>query len=302
MKKLNKQFFIFLSVTLLTILLTNPVAAQKDSVISKEMVKLRYFNDNNAVQYLILENLLKTGSETKPQMNKTFHLFLDSNTIENLIAKVFTNTNGKAKAFIPPSLKNLWESSPKHTFIAVAQVKGNDEGAVYATEITKAKITIDTLSDGGTRTVSVSVSTFNGTEWVPAPDVEMKVGVSRSSGGILSAGDKETYTTDSTGTVAIEFARDSLPGDEKGNMLLVAKVEDNDQYGNLLVAKVVPWGVVLKPDNGFFNQRTLWTTRFRTPFWLLFLAYSIVIGVWVTIFYLIGQILKIKKLGTSASS
>jgi len=84
-------------------------------------------------------------------------------------------------------------------------------------------------------------------------------------------------------------------------MVLVAKVEDNDQYGNLLVQKTVPWGVALKTNNGFFNQRTLWTTRFRAPLWLLFMAYSITIGVWGTIIYLVLQIFRIKKIGTAAS-
>ncbi len=135
-------------------------------------------------------------------------------------------------------------------------------------------------------------------EWVPAKDVEMKVGVERN-GSILSAGDKETYTTDSTGIVSVEFKRDSLPGDIKGNFILAAKVEDNDQFGNLLVEKTVPWGVTLKPDQSFFNQRTLWSTRFKTPLWLLFMAYSIVIGVWGTIIYLALQIVKIKKLGVA---
>jgi hypothetical protein len=89
-----------------------------------------------------------------------------------------------------------------------------------------------------------------------------------------------------------------LPGDQKGTIVLAARVEDNDQYGNLLVEKTVSWGTALRPENNFFDQRTLWSTRFRTPFWLLFMAYSIFIGVWGTIIYLVWQIVKIKKLAS----
>ena len=81
--------------------------------------------------------------------------------------------------------------------------------------------------------------------------------------------------------------------------MLVAKVEDNEQYGNLIIEKTVPWGIATRVDNSFFNQRTLWSTRFRTPWWLLFMAYSIVIAVWGTIIYLVLQIVKIKKLGVA---
>ena len=88
-----------------------------------------------------------------------------------------------------------------------------------------------------------------------------------------------------------------MPGDEKGNLLLVAKVEDNDSYGNLVTERSVPWGTSVKADNSFFDLRTLWTTRFRTPYWLLIIAYSIVIGVWGSIFYLVKQMLRVKKMG-----
>ena len=62
---------------------------------------------------------------------------------------------------------------------------------------------------------------FEDNEWKPASDVEMKVGVTRSA-SILSAGDDDTYTTDSTGMATAEFKKDSLPGDNQGNITLIA--------------------------------------------------------------------------------
>jgi hypothetical protein len=88
-----------------------------------------------------------------------------------------------------------------------------------------------------------------------------------------------------------------MPGDEKGNLALVARVVDNDTYGNLTTEKIVPWGVVEKPNLTFFKQRTLWSTRFETPIWLLLLAYSIGGSVWIVIIYLIWQLMIIKKIG-----
>ena len=99
----------------------------------------------------------------------------------------------------------------------------------------------------------------------------------KKNGGILSAGDEATYTTDSTGEVTAEFKKDSLPGDEKGNIVLAAVVEDNDQYGNLQVEKTVSWGVPFNPDNSFFNQRALWSTRSRTP--ILAIVYGLFDGI-----------------------
>ena len=270
-------------------------AAQKDSVPPpKEIVKLKYFNDNNAVQYLILENSVKTGKKIEPLKDKTFQLYLDANKAENLVGKVTTDKEGRAKSFIPPGLKANWDAVPVHTFIASAAGK-EDESAVEL-EITKAKIKIDTSSADGSKNITVQVMKYDKDAWVPASEVEMKIGI-RRLGGILSAGDQDTYTTDSTGTVSAQFNKDSLPGDANGNIVLVARVDDNDLYGNMYVEKAVPWGVGVKMDNTFFDQRTLWSTRFHTPLWLLFMAYSIVLVVWGTIVYLVMQIIKIKKMG-----
>ena len=273
-------------------LVNNRLVAQEDSIKPENVVSLHYFNSNGNVQYLILENLLKNGRIFTPQKNKTYEIYLDSGTQKNLISKVQTNENGLAKAFIPPSLKTVWDASPRHTFI----VKAGDEEVISDYAINKAKITLDTATVDGVRNITATVMKLDNNEWAPVSEVEMNLGIKRLA-SILPAGDEATYTTDSTGTVTVELRKDSLPGDQKGNILLAAKVEDNDQLGSLLVEKTVPWGVAVKPDNRFFDQRTLWTTRFRTPFWLLLMAYSMVIGAWGTIIYLITRLVIIKKLG-----
>ena len=191
----------------------------------------------------------------------------------------------------------MWNASSDHIFIGIAEANKEFEETKAETPITKTKINIDTSSDVGTRNIIVAVSALKNGEWTPVKDVEMKVGIGRLDGSILSAGDEATYTTDSTGSATVELKKDSLPGDEKGNIVLAAKVEDNDQYGNLLVEKTTPWGVALKPEKNFFNQRTLWSTRFRTPIWLLLMAYSIIITVWGVLLYLVIQVVRIRKLG-----
>jgi len=270
----------------------------QDSSKGDPSVKLQYFINNNNIQYLSLETGLKSGKKFQPLPGQVVKLFLDSNSVENLVAKTSTDANGKAKVIIPPSFKEKWNNNPKHNFIAVMETSSPQDEITAELEITKARIVVDTSNNDGIRTVNVKTMFFENNDWVPAKDVEIKVGINRL-GGMLPAGDEETYTTDSAGAVSAEFKKDSLPGDQHGNIVLAAKVDDNELYGNLLVEKIVPWGIAVKHNNNFFNQRTLWSTRFRTPWWLLFMAYSIVIGVWGTIIYLILQMIKIKKLGVA---
>jgi hypothetical protein len=273
-------------------------APAQDSTKNELIVNLSYFISNNKIPYLLVNTKTKVDKKFQPVKGITVNLYLDEEMADNSISKAVTDETGTAKAVIPPALKTVWDEMATHSFIAVSEPTKEFDETKTEISVTKTKITIDTISGSETRSVLVSVSALEGNEWVPAKDVEMRIGVARSA-SILNVSDEETYTTDSTGIATAEFKKDSLPGDQQGNIVLVAKVEDNDQYGNFDVEKSVPWGVAIKQDNNFFDQRTLWSTRFRTPLWLLFMAYSIVIGVWGTIIYLIFQIVRIKKAGMS---
>lgn len=282
---------------LILMISNSSVFAQGEPVEPKEIVLLHYFNENNSLQYLLLESSLKTGKKIEPQSNKVFQLYLDSNDPANLITKVLTDKNGRAKAVIPIKLKSLWDSKSTHSFVAIAEGTSKEEETTTEFIITKSKINMDTTNEDGVRNIIVSVMKLENENWVPAADVEMKVGVLRMDKSILSAGEEDSYTSDSAGMVTVDFKKIGLPGDLKGNITLVASVGDNDELGNLLIEKKINWGVAVKEDKSFFDQRALWKTRSRTPYWLLLIAYSIVIGVWGTILYLVFQLVKLKKIG-----
>jgi hypothetical protein len=271
------------------------IIAQDDSTKPEFSVNIHHFTINNSFQYLLVEAKTKVDNKWKPLKGQVFQLYLDSNSAQNLITKVQTDSSGKAKAIIPADLKSLWDAASTHKFIAVSEGTFKEEETTTESEISKAKILIDTSNTSGARTANVQVMKWENNDWTPAKDVEVKIGIKRS-GGDLKIGDEETYTTDSLGQVAGEFKRDSLPGDEKGNLVLIAKVEDNDNYGSLSVEKTVPWGIHINPSNNF-GQRTLWAARGKAPIWLMFMAYSIIAAVWGVILYLILQIIKISKLG-----
>jgi hypothetical protein len=260
------------------------------------MLNLSHFTENNSLQYLKVQAQLKADNKLQPLKDLVVQLYLDSVGAANLIGKIKTNEKGSAQTTIPTGLKDLWTASPNHKFIAIAKTNPKDEEIATELEIAKSKIEIDTLNEDGTRSVTAKVFSFNNGEWVPAKDVEVKIGVERL-GGNLKIGDDESYTTDSIGQVTGEFKLDSLPAnDTKGNIVIVARVEDNDSFGSLSVEKTVPWGKYYKHISTF-GQRSLIAARFRAPLWLLFMAYSIVAGVWGVIIYLIIQVFRIKKLG-----
>lgn len=259
-------------------------------------VNLRYFNQNGSLQYLKVKTMVKEDNKLQPVTGAVLNLYLDEANADNLIGKVKTDEKGEAKSIVPPSLKDKWATATNHKFIAVSEKTKKFDESTTELAITKAKIVLDTLNEDGTRKVTAHVLAFDSSGWVPEKGVELKIGV-RRLGGDLKVGEEETYTTDSTGGASGEFKLINLPAiDGKNNIVLVAKTEDNEQYGNLSFEKTVPWGQFKKSETNF-DKRSLWGTRNKAPYWLLLIAGSIIAGVWAVIFYLIFQIRKIKKIG-----
>ncbi len=289
MKLLNKNIIGFLSIILL---LSSYDALSQDAQKGDLSVGLNYFINNNKIPYLLVKVKTKVDGKFKPVSDIPLNLFLDKDSAGTLIGKVVTNEKGEATAIIPPTLKNQWNSSIKHSFLASFDGNKKYESAKADLTVGKAKILIDTTSD---RKITATVFEMKDTSWIPVKGVELKIAVRRLDAD-LSVNETASFTTDSTGQASADFKRDSIPGDIKGNIVLVAKIEDNDQYGNLLIEKTVPWGSKFAAVNNF-DRRTLFATRDKTPIWLLFMAYSIVITVWGILISLVISIFKIKKLG-----
>jgi len=262
--------------------------AQKGDV----SIAVNYFISNNKIPSLMVKVKTKVNGRFQNVAGISLKLFLDKDTAGKFIAKVVTNDAGEATAYIPSSLKGRWGNTLKHTFVATFDGNNKYEPAKGDAIIAKAKILIDAGND---KTVTATVLEMKDTSWVPVKGVDVVLAIKRMDAD-LTINDKPTFTTDSTGKASGDFKRDSIPGDAKGNIILIAKVLDNDQYGNLSIEKTVPWGAKFTMLNTF-NNRTLFATRDKAPLWLQLIAYSIMFTVWGILVYLVFNVFKIKKLG-----
>jgi hypothetical protein len=296
MKVLYKYLKIVISLTLLLGISIDTIQAQ-DSVASKTELVISYFLPVNKVPYLQVISRKKVGRKYEAVKNIPVDIYLNEAEPNNLLGKVVTDNIGKARIGLPPSFQNTWDSLNEFKFLAQSEQPAGQEALSADVTIKKAVLTIDTISEDGVRTVTAELKEKNGNDWVPVKDIEMKLGVKRLNGN-LSVGDKDTYTADSSGISSAPFLRDSIPGDQQGIITLVAEVDDNDTYGNLVTEKTVDWGKAIAPQKDFFAQRTLWARGSEAPVWLLITVFAIAIGIWGTILYLVMQILKIKKLGS----
>lgn len=254
---------------------------------------VKYYNDNNAAQHLVVSAKSKIDGKFQKIGNIAVKVFItnDSNK-NNFIGAGITSERGEFILFIPPSAKTEWLKSATQNFIAISAANKLYDEARAETIITKAKIKIDT-ADG--KIVNAKLFIKVDTSWQPMAGVEMLLAVKRLDGN-LNISETATYTSDSAGAISGEFKRDSLPGDQKGNLVLIANIIDNDVYGNIEAETTVPWGKPLVYTTNY-NHRSLFARRGHSPIWLELLAYGIIVLVWAVIIYLGFQIRKIIKLG-----
>jgi hypothetical protein len=282
---------------LLVLGLCNATRAQDDSTGKKTLILTPgYYVVNNQGQYVVVKAKTTIDRKFVPVDNLKLSVFLDGADIRNLLGRVLTDPNGEARLAIPPSMQADWAGSIAHTLTAVSEANKDFDETRAEASFTRGRILIDTAEG---RSLQVTVSQMNDKrEWVPVKGVEMKIGVRRQASLLPISADDATYTTDSLGQVTAEFKRDSLAADAKNDLVVAAVVEDNETLGNLSIEKTIPWGKYVKPVSNF-DQRTLYATRQKTPLWLMFMAYSIIIAVWGTIIYLIRGVFRIKKIGMS---
>jgi len=274
----------------LTLLVTGICIAQVEK--PELILGLSYYNDNNHVQYLKANTKAKIDGKFKQISGIPVSFYISSESPANLLGKGTTNDNGMVGLSIPATAKDEWNKSPKQSFLAVADSSGLYSGVTTTLDLTKARIKLDTAGDK--KIIAVLVEQ-NGTEWIPVKGVDMKIAVKRL-GGDLNVTETPTVTTDSLGEASADFKLLNLPGDVSGNLVLIARVEDNDLFGNLSTERTVPWGT---PSNyvSDYNNRSLFARAGRSPLWLLWMASAITLSVWLVIFYLFFQIRKLKKLG-----
>ena len=287
---------------LMTLFLVGMICNAQDSTGNEKkelQLNVTYYQPKNNIPYVLVTTKTKVDRKFIGVKDLKVNVYLNEASDSNLIQSFQSNEAGEERIYIPTSFKGVWDAASSFTFIAVAAANKEFDETKSEVAITKAKMEIDTSRTDETKNVTVSVKQLQNGEWIPAKGVELKIAVKRSIGN-LPIGDEETYTTDSTGSVTAEFKRDSLLGDAKGNFILIARTEDNENFGNLFAEKNVNWGVAPIIDNSF-DHRSLWATRTKTPIWLLGLAYSIIAGVWGTLIYLILQMIRIRKMGKAVA-
>jgi hypothetical protein len=254
-------------------------------------IDLTYYQVDNELPYVKVLVRKRVERRFYPLINIPLDIYFNDEDDESKMGSIVTNAKGEGKVTLPEALREAWNALSEFEVLAVLASSDTINEATESIFIKRARLQLETEDVKG-RVITAKVEEKTDDEWLPVADAEVKVFVYRHFGK-LPVGD-DFYTSDEEGLIEAGFAEE-LPGDKDGMILLGGMLEEHEEFGTIVTHIPVKWGVPLK-DAETFNKRTLWSTRDKTPWWLLIFPNLIIAGIWGVIVYLVWSIIKIKKL------
>ena len=161
------------------------------------------------------------------------------------------------------------------------------EAAEEVVSFKRARLEITPVKEDSLMTVQVKLVDLGTGEEVPVKEATVGIFVKRMFLP-LKVGEG---TTDEAGAATIEIPN-NLPGDAKGNLTLIGRLDENEVYGNLEASAVQPWGVPVS-DKIEELPRALWSTN--PPIWMM-VTFIVLMGtVWGHYLVIIIQLFRLRK-------
>jgi len=274
---IKHMFLIFLSATLFTATF-NKIYSQENEK-HKIRLKADYFKIMNGENYINIGAISKIKKENVSVTNIDISVeneYYDK-TIE--LGSIKTNMNGECK-FIIKELNQLKADSNNVYNINIV-FKGNDtykkasksisfkDAIIKANLITKDSVNFvyATLKDKATDSIIDGESLTVQVKRLFRP---------------LKIGEEFNYTDDQGSiTVPIE---NGIPGVD-GILTLEVVLKDNDDYGTIKTSFDSTIGIPIKEESTF-DERTMWSPRNKTPYFLLIVPNLLTFSMWLIIFSL----------------
>ena len=172
--------------------------------------------------------------------------------------------------------------------------KDSIESAEEFVVVKRGRLEITPVKEDSLLTVKVKLFDLStGTE-MPVDSTTLGVYVKR----LFSALKLGEGTTDATGETTLEIPND-LPGDAKGNLTLLARLDENETYGNLEASVVQQWGIPVS-DEVKELPRALWSSH--PPIWMLVTFIILMSAVWGHYLVIIVQLFRLRKEEPKAAS
>jgi hypothetical protein len=305
MKSLKNQSFCrsfgkYWIIVLLILVCQTDLASQgtKKNAKTRVRMSLAYYNDVSKSRSLVATLYYIENRVRIPVTNEMVIFYLGDLSDDIVIDSILTDDKGEARLKFEED--NRFPVSEERIFYISASYKGNKSFTSVKSDMAIKDVIMELfLSEiAGAKTIAVRAFEMgNGSELVPVDDADVNFYVPRLFSDQL-IGEGEI----SEGNGGIEFP-DNIAGDTIGNISIIARIEDHDEYGNVeRQLNDFRWGNTqpIEEDKSLMTieitipTRALWHTN--APLWMIITLIILLTGVWSHYFYVIYQLTKLKKL------
>ena len=281
---MKKCLFKILLLSSLNILVAVSASAQEKSNI-RPYNQLQYFKNTDDQAYLQTTLTYSQNRMELPLPGMTISFY--AGEVEKvLLDSIVTDEKGIAK--LPLDGKVRVPSGRDGSWSFSSVFNGNDSVDRADADLSVMNMNLEMTLSAADSIKKVSLKAWspkNGKE-IPVAGEIATVYVTRMF-SLLPVGE---VTFDENGTGTIEFPAD-IPGDEMGNVTILAKIEDNPTYGNIEKRITEKWGLPTSYSVPK-THRALWTKT--PPMWMIITLSILLSGVWGHYFFAIISLILIK--------
>lgn len=260
---------------------------------SETSLELSYFKKGDRIKYSSAMVKVKNEEEkfvSAKNVRVNFYVIADKEL--QFIKSVNTDSKGRSIIFFEKDDLPL-DDSLYFTIVAKIENDTQYEDAEERVYYKNATLTInlnqqDSINVANTRVTEIDK---DGKE-IPVKEAEIKIYVQRLF-GMMQAAEENTITTDENGEAIFVFP-ENIPGDTTGRITVLARMEDNEQFGNVENEASAPWGITLIKEKDPF-PRALWEPSAPIP--LVITVSALFGGVWCVYLIIFYQMHKINKEG-----
>lgn len=262
-----------------------PAAAEEPELISPALNFSTVQKGDNTIDLKAALTAKLKGTVIKLRYLKIKFLLV-AGEAETELGSVVTDGFGKAVLNIKTdSLKA--DQDGKLNFKAVFAGNKHMDPADGEMSIKRARLEIVPVKADSAFSVNVKLVDIASGKEIPVPETVLGIYVHRS----FKPQKIGEGTTDENGEASVEVPN-NLPGDAKGNITLLAKLDENETYGNLESSVEQKWGI---PVSDKLNElpRALWSAH--PPYWMMITFIILVSTVWGHYLVILIQLFRLRK-------
>ena len=270
----------------------NPLIGQekKDSVMEIiPNLSLVYMSNSNDTVILTANIFVRRETGNFGLENAEIAFSLSNGKEIKSLGIVKAGYDGNAIFKVPLNSGLLKDIEGRTTYTANFSRKGNYLATSTNVTTKPAKIQLTFSKEDSIHTIHVKVvQTEGNNEIKPVTKETVSIYVPR----MLSDLKIGEITLDENGTGSVEYTG-GLVGDSLGNLLVIAKIEENEIFGNVQGQSTVSWGI---PKQYFLAERPareLWTPI--APIWMIVTLIIMLAGVWGHYIFAVIQMIIIKR-------